>query len=123
MVPARCRRGSAAFLVPSAYAASRVARAVCVRSIRSTRIPWCPTPPRETRTADDNFAAADATLRDDIAKLCPARVPHRAEDAVDAELGMPGAGVGAVHLTFGPRGSTVSALNRHSHEGRTRGRK
>ena len=42
----------------------------------------------------------------------PAR--HRAEDAVDAEPGMPEAGVGVVHFPFGPRGFTVSgeALNK-----------
>ncbi len=94
-VSARLPEGSAVFLVPSANAASRVARAVCVRSIRSSPYPWCPTPPRETRAADDNFAAGDATLRDDIAKLCPARMEHHAQDAVDAEPGMPEAG--AVH--------------------------
>ena len=55
-------------------------------------IPWCPTPPRETRAAGDNFAAGDATLRDDIAKLCPARVQHHAEDAVDAEPGIKAVG-------------------------------
>src|SRR4030095_5949462 len=91
---------SAAFLVPSAYTATRVARALCVRSIRSSRIPWCPTPPRETRAADDNFAAGDATLRDDIAKLCLSRMQHHAQDTVDAEPGMPEAGVG--HLAAAP---------------------
>src|SRR5437016_5206716 len=38
----------------------------------------------------------------------PARVQHHAQDAVDAEPGMPETGVGVVHFTFGPRGSTVS---------------
>ena len=85
--------GARPFLVPSVYAASRVARAVCVRSIRSSRIPWCPTPRRETRAAADNFAARDATLRDDIATLCPSGVQHHAQDAVDAKPGVPEAGV------------------------------
>jgi hypothetical protein len=31
-------------------------------------------PPRETRAAGDNFAAGDAKLRDDIAKLCRRRL-------------------------------------------------
>jgi hypothetical protein len=71
-----------AFLVPSANAASRVARAVLP-------YPWCPTPPRETRAADDNFAAGDAILRVDIAKLCPACLEHHVPGAVEAEPGVP----------------------------------
>ena len=73
-------------------------------------IPWCPTQPRETRAADDNFAAGDATLRDDIAKLCPARVQHHAQDAVDAEPRVPEAGVGVVHF-FGRRESLLRRLS------------
>src|SRR6185503_3391959 len=34
---------------------------------------------------------------------------HHAQDAVDAEPGVPEAGVGVVHFAFGPRGVTVSA--------------
>ena len=33
---------------------------------------------------------------------------HHAQDAVDAESGVPEAGVGVGHFPFGPRGSTVS---------------
>ena len=65
-------------------------------------------PPRETRAAGDNSAAGGATLRDDIAKLCPACVQHHAQEAVDAEPGVPEAGVGVVHVAFGPRGSHFS---------------
>ena len=38
----------------------------------------------------------------------PARVQHHAQDAVDAEPGMPEAGVGVFPFAFGPRGSMVS---------------
>jgi hypothetical protein len=38
----------------------------------------------------------------------PALVQHHAKQAMDAEPGMPEAGVGVVHFVFGPRGSTVS---------------
>ena len=36
------------------------------------------------------------------------RVQDHAQDAVDAEPGMPEASVGVVHFAFGPRGSRVS---------------
>ena len=34
----------------------------------------------------------------------PARMPHHAQDAVDAEPGVPEASVGVVHFAFGPEG-------------------
>ena len=37
----------------------------------------------------------------------PSLVQHRAQDAVDAEPGVPEAGVGVDHFPFGPRGSMV----------------
>src|SRR5712691_1805007 len=58
--------------------------------------------------------APDLTLqREGLLKLdldlrprlrAPALVQHRAQDAVDAEPGMPEAAVGVVHFPFGPRG-------------------
>jgi hypothetical protein len=49
----------------------------------------------------------------------PARVQHHPQDTVDAEPGVPEAGVGVVRFAFGPRGSTVSA-GLHSTTGRMR---
>src|SRR5262245_27826110 len=50
-------------------------------------IPRCATPSRETWVAGDNFTAGGGNLCDDTAKLCPTRVQHHAQDAVDAEPG------------------------------------
>ena len=38
----------------------------------------------------------------------PARGQHRAQDAVDAEPGVPETGVGVVHFPFGPRASRAT---------------
>src|SRR5262245_13574859 len=61
------------------------------RAWASFIIPRCATPSRETRV---ELHARRRHLCDDIAKLCPTRVQPYAQDAVDAEPGVPEEGVG-----------------------------
>src|SRR5947207_1345636 len=77
------------------------------RRIEKSQTPHSPSPrPPNLAPQRDRSPELDPDLRPRL--RAPARGQHHAQDAVDAEPGVPETGVGVVHLTFGSRGSTVS---------------
>src|SRR5882672_3390617 len=60
-------------------------------------------PPRASDLAPEREGLLELGLDLRPGVRAPALVQHRTQDAVDAELGVPEAGVGVVHFPFGPR--------------------
>jgi hypothetical protein len=78
------------------------------RRIEKSQTPHSPSP-RAPDLAPQRERPSELDTHDGPGLRAPARVQHHAPDAVDAEPGVPEAGVGVAHFPFGPRGSTVSS--------------
>src|SRR4029453_15484725 len=74
------------------------------------------------RAGSDPSARVPSELHTDLSPRlrAPARVQHHAQNAVDAEPGVPEAGVGVVHLPFGSATRLNARCGRRSARGRAK---